>query len=102
LSDEETSPFSWTCNVAIQGTGLNRNRPEDSFGIGYFHSALSDDFVNALTPVFNLGDVDGVELYYNAAVTELFHLTADLQIIEPAEEQFDTAVVFGLRGYVGF
>jgi porin len=101
IADEETSPFAWSCNVAIQATGVNRNRPEDAVGIGYFHTGLSDDFVAALSPVFDLHDVDGVELYYKAVVSEMFHITADLQIVEPAEEQFDTAVVFGLRGTLG-
>jgi porin len=101
IADEETSPFAWSCNVAIQATGLNRSRPKDSIGIGYFHTGLSDDFVDALSPVFDLQDVDGIELYYNAAVAECFQLTADLQVVEPAEEQFDTAVVFGLRGTIG-
>ncbi|NQT11977.1 MAG: carbohydrate porin, partial [Planctomycetes bacterium] len=43
-------------------------------------------------------DVQGVELYYNAAVTPWFHLTADLQIVEPAAVANDTAVVVGIRG----
>jgi porin len=88
-------------NVGIQAQGLYRGRPEDTVGIGYFHSALSDDFVNSLSPVFDLDDVDGVELFYNAAVADCFHLTADLQIVEPAEQQLDTAVVFGVRGVIG-
>jgi porin len=101
LSDPETSPFNWSCNVAIQATGVNRSRPQDTIGVGYFHSGLSNDFVNALSPAFTLDDLDGVELYYKAPVTDFFHLTADLQVIEPAEEQFNTAVVFGLRGVLG-
>jgi porin len=48
-----------------------------------------------------LDDLDGVELYYKAPVTDFFHLTGDLQVIEPAEEQLDTAVVVGLRGVLG-
>jgi porin len=101
LCDESTSPFAWTCNVAIQGQGLNRSRPQDAIGVGYFHSALSDDFVDSLNPPFNLGDVDGIELYYSAAISACFNVTADLQVIEPAEEQLNTAVVFGLRGVIG-
>lgn len=88
--------------MAIQATGLNRHRPQDSIGIGYFHTGLSDDFVNWLSPTFNLQDVDSVELYYSAQASKCFNLTVDLQVIEPAEEQFNTAVVFGLRGTLGF
>lgn len=101
LADQETSPISWSCNVAIQAQGLNRQRPQDSIGVGYFHTALSDTFKQQLSPAFDLRDVDGVEMYYNAAVTKCFQLTADLQVIEPADATNDTAVVCGLRGTVG-
>lgn len=101
LSDPDTSPFNWSCNVAIQATGMNRSRPQDTIGVGYFHSGLSNTFVDSLSPAFDLGDLDGVELYYKAPVNDFFHLTADLQVIEPAEEQLNTAVVFGLRATLG-
>ena len=90
------------CALALSiAIGPGRSGPDDAIGIGYFHTGLSDDFVNSLSPLFDLDDVDGVELYYKAAVSKMFDITADLQIVEPAEEQFDTAVVFGLRGTLG-
>jgi porin len=101
VSDEATSPFSWTGNVGLQAQGFNRHRPHDSMGIGWFHSALSDDFVSALSPAFTLDDVDGIELYYNAAISKMFHLTADFQVIEPADVTNDTAFVVGLRATIG-
>jgi len=30
ISDGNPSPISWAGNVAIQGTGLNRHRPQDA------------------------------------------------------------------------
>jgi porin len=101
LADEETCPFQWTGNVAIQAQGLSAGRPDDTAGVAYFYTGLSDDFRALVNPVVNLNDLQGVELYYNAAVAECFHLTADLQVINPAEISSDTAVVFGLRGTVG-
>jgi porin len=101
LADEDTSPFSWSCNVAIQAQGLIRNRPQDTMGIGYFHTGLSGPFKESLSPALDLQDINGVELYYNAAVSKCFQLTADLQVIEPADTSNDTAVVFGLRGTLG-
>lgn len=101
LADERTSPFGWSGNVAIQAQGWNCCRPQDAMGIGYFHTGLSGDFQNLISPLLNLHDIDGVELYYNAAVTKMVHVTADLQVIEPANVANDTAVVFGLRAYVG-
>jgi porin len=101
LADENTSPIGWSANVAIQAQGFSNARPHDSMGVGYFHTGLSDDFQNLLSPAITLQDVNGVELYYNAAVAKSFQLTTDLQIIEPANVANDTAVVFGVRGTVG-
>jgi porin len=101
LADEQTSPFSWSANVGIQATGFLCPRPADSMGVGYFYTGLSDDFTNLLSPMLTLHDINGVELYYNAAVAKSFNLTTDLQVIEPADVTNDTAVVFGLRGTVG-
>jgi porin len=101
VADEETCPFAWTGNFAMQFHGLNRCRPHDTLGVGYFYSGLSDDFKTLLDPVLDLGDVHGGELYYNMAITKYIQLTADLQVIEPADNANDTAVVAGLRAYIG-
>jgi porin len=100
IADEETSPFQWTANVAIQGQGLLAGRPQDSAGVGYFFTGLSSEFQSLLSPVLDLHDVHGVEIYYNATLSKCFALTADLQVIEPAEVASDTAVVFGVRGSI--
>jgi porin len=51
-------------------------------------------------PTVDLQDVQGVELYYNAAIAPWFHLTADLQIIDNENVADDTAIIFGLRGNI--
>jgi len=100
ISDGNPSPISWAGNVAVQGTGLNRSRPQDAVGVSYFHTSLSSDFRQLASPVLTLRDVNGVELYYNAAVTPWFHLTPDLQIVTPADRSLNTAIVVGLRGKI--
>jgi porin len=102
LADPATSPVSWSANVGIQAQGFNPCRPHDSVGVGYFHTGISKDLRNALAPIFDLHDVDGVETYYNMAVMKGFQLTTDFQVINPAEHREDTAVVLGLRGTLGF
>ena len=99
FSDPETSPYEWTANVSMEGYGLVRGREDDRMGAGYFYMGLSDEFKNLL-PILALDDLQGMEIYYNAAVTPWFHLTADLQIVEPALGRRDTAVVLGLRGKI--
>ncbi len=97
IADDLTSPVGWSANLGFQATGLSSTRPNDAFGIGYFHTGISDDLTNLFSPVLTLQNVDGVEMYYSAAVAKGLQLTANLQIIEPANVQNDTAVVFGLR-----
>lgn len=101
LADESTSPFHWTANVGIQGRGVLCGREKDTVGMGYFYSGLSGQFKTLLAAApLDLGDLQGVELYYNAEVTPWFHVAADLQIIEPADQTQDTAIAFGLRAKV--
>ena len=49
-----------------------------------------------------IGDGQGIELFYNYAVTPWFHLTPDIQVIDPSRELIDTALVLGLRGKIDF
>jgi len=99
FADPETSPYEWTMSVSLEGYGLISGREDDRMGIGYFYSGLSEEF-KSLLPALALDDLQGAEIYYNAAVTPWFHLTADLQFVEPAFSRNDTAVVVGLRGKI--
>ncbi|QDU47300.1 Carbohydrate-selective porin, OprB family [Symmachiella dynata] len=96
LADEETSPYRWTGNVALQAQGMIRGRDNDTLGVGYFYSGLSGQF-KSLQRQFDVDNLQGGEIYYNATITPWFHLTADLQVVEPSVQFNDTAVVFGLR-----
>ncbi len=102
LADPKTSPYAWICNVSLQAQGLVACREQDTMGVGYFYSGVSADLKNLFPRLLPLDDVQGVELYYNAAITPWFHLTADLQVVEPANSERDTALVLGLRGKVDF
>jgi porin len=45
----------------------------------------------------------GVEAYYNAEITPWFHVTADLQVVEPALRDIaSTAFLAGLRAKISF
>ncbi|QEG33504.1 carbohydrate porin [Bythopirellula goksoeyrii] len=96
-SDETTSPFQWSTNVAIQSKGLNRRRPNDAIGIGGFYTGISNDLQNLVSSVVDVQDVYGAELYYNMEIAKCFHLTGDLQFVEPGNASNDTAVVVGMR-----
>ena len=102
FSDRENSPFKVTSAVSFEAFGVNDCRPNDRIGIAWFYSALNDDFQNAFSTTTPIGDVFGGEVYYNAAITPWFHLTLDLQVIEPAIDANDTALVLGLRAKTTF
>jgi porin len=102
LADPKTGPYQWGFNVALQGQGLIERREQDTMGVAYFYSGISNDLKDLAPRLLPLDDLQGVELYYNAAVTPWFHLTADLQVVEPAFTRNDTAVVLGLRGKMDF
>ena len=101
VSDEETSPFGVTASLSLEAFGAMCGRPNDRMGIGYFYSELNSDFKDLFVLGGNpLNDPHGGEIYYNVEITPWFHLTADLQVIAPAMQANDTAVVFGLRAKI--
>jgi porin len=48
------------------------------------------------------GNVYGGEAYYNAEINPWFHLTFDLQVVNPSFESRDDAIVAGLRAKIDF
>ena len=44
----------------------------------------------------------GTELFYNVEVTPWLHITADVQYVNPAEEQRGSDVVLGIRSNIRF
>jgi porin len=55
-----------------------------------------------LGPVAPSGNEQGFELYYNAAITNWFTLTADIQAVDPALFESRSAFLFGLRAKIDF
>jgi porin len=103
VADKRTSQYEWTMNASLQAQGLLFGRDQDTMGIGYFYSGLSGDFKALLgAGGVAFADLQGAEFYYNAAVTPWFHLTGDLQVIQPGMVANDTAVVAGLRANLRF
>ena len=100
MSDGNPSFARWNGMISVEGFGLNACRPLDRMGVSYFYTGLSDDFRQLTSPVVQLEAVQGVEFYYNAAVTPWFHLTGDLQIVDNENEAQDTAVILGLRAKI--
>ncbi|MGC4005775.1 MAG: carbohydrate porin [Pirellulales bacterium] len=104
IGDDQTNPFAWFLSTGIGGNSPIAGREaKDTFGVGYYYLATSDEIGPFLTAALGpIGDGHGVEMFYNYAATPWFHLTPNLQILEPEPETVDTAVVVGLRGKIVF
>ncbi|MEK6257870.1 MAG: carbohydrate porin [Planctomycetota bacterium] len=102
ISDGNPCPIRWITSVGLSGSSLIASREADTFGVGYFYTGLSQEVKTLTAPLLLLDDEQGVEMYYNIAVTRWFALTADVQFINPANERRDTAVVPGLRAKLDF
>ncbi len=100
LADEDTNPVQWSLAGGVGGRGLLPTRPNDSFGIGYFFVDLKGGVVANLIGLKSAEQ--GMEIYYEAEITPWFHVTPDLQIVDPGLSASDTAVILGLRGNITF
>jgi carbohydrate-selective porin OprB len=78
--------------AVLGGTSPIPGRQKDNFGIGYYYLAISSDLKETLQPFtrlpiigpkFQLRDEQGVEIFYNIALTGWMKLAADLQIVQP-------------------
>lgn len=94
LTDGNPNPIKWFANASLVGYSPFRGRENDTIGLGYYHLGVSD--VPILT-VRGFGDENGVELFYNAAVSARFHITPDLQVLDPAQSQNPTTLLVGIR-----
>jgi porin len=102
FSEPANSPFQWTGSLSVEAFGRMISRPNDRMGIAYCYNALNSDFQNTFSTISPVGDLQGGEVYYNAQITPWFHVTADLQAVEPAVQDQDTALVLGLRAKLDF
>lgn len=99
LTDGDPNPIHWFANVSLVGTSPIVGRENDTIGVGYYHLGISK------LPIFTIHDIgaeNGVELFYNAAVTPWFHVTPDLQILDPAQHHTAPALLFGIRARLSF
>lgn len=99
-SDGDVNPVAGFYSIGISGKGLIPSRQNDTFGIGYYFLNVSHELPGPIAR--RISDEQGVELYYNCAITPWCKLTPDIQIVHPTREGVDTVVVFGLRFKMDF
>lgn len=98
IADANTNPLAWFLSFGIGGSSPIRSRPADTFGVGWYYSGTSSQIGPILQSVVGpIGNGQGVECFYNYALTPAIRLTPDFQVIVPARENIDPALVVGLR-----
>ncbi|MFI5340142.1 MAG: carbohydrate porin [Candidatus Methylomirabilales bacterium] len=91
VTDGEVNPVQQFYSIGLGGKGLIPGRDRDTFGIGYYYLVLSDKLPQLIQRVTR--NEQGVELYYNVAVTPWLHITPDIQIISPTRKSVDITIV---------
>ncbi len=101
IADDSANPIAWFLSFGLGGNSSISGREADTMGVGWFYTGTSNKIGPLLTGLLGeIGDGQGVELFYNIAITPNLYLTPDLQVLIPAREQIDPAVVLGLRGVI--
>ncbi len=100
LTNGEVNPVEQFYSIGLGGKGLIPGRDRDSFGVGYYYVVLSDELPQLIKD--RARDEQGVEIYYNFALTPWLRITPDIQIISPARKSVDTTVVAGVRVKIDF
>jgi porin len=100
FADKNTNPIDWAASIGVGGKGMIPGRSDDTFGIGYYFSHLQQ--TRFITAMGIRDHADGLEAYYNLAITRAVDLTFDAQVVDAAEPKKDPAVVLGARLNVRF
>ena len=93
-SDGDPNPFEWFASLNLAGRGVADSRPLDRFGLGYYYLGLTDKEIVDVLPI---DDEQGVEVFYNFALTPAVYLSADLQYVDTGLEFSDDVWVAQLR-----
>ncbi len=103
IADDSTNPLAYFLSAGLGGNSPICGREQDRFGIGYYYAATSNEIAPFLQVATGpLGDGQGVELFYNAAVNGALSITPDLQFIAPSRDRINNAVVAGIRANLAF
>ncbi len=102
IADGNPNVINSSITAGIGGDALFWERPQDNFGLGFYYYDFSDDLQNALEPTINFDNELGMEAFYNYAVTPWFHISGDIQYINPADGSREHSFVAGLRTNIQF
>ena len=103
ISDGNPNPIKWYLSLGIGGNSPLCGRDQDSFGLGWYHLGLSDEFGPIANLLLQPRDETGVELYYKAVFDDWLDVTTDIQFVEPGiRSDATTALSVGTRVNIEF
>lgn len=103
IADEHTSPIDMFLSCGVGGNVPFAMRGDDTFGIGWYYASTSPQIGTLITSQFGpIGDGQGIECFYNYAVTPAIRITPDVQYVVPALRSAEPAFIAGVRALVSF
>jgi porin len=103
IADPDTSPIDAFLSFGVGGNVPGRFHRDDTFGIGWYWASASPQIGTLITSQFGpVGDGQGIECFYNHAVTPAVRITPDLQYVVPTLRSAEPALIAGVRALVSF
>jgi porin len=100
VADQDTNPIKWSASIGVGGRGMIPSRDQDIFGVGYYYTKAQETRISG--PLGVADHSQGVEAFYNVAITPATHLTFDVQVLDSALSDVDTSVIIGMRLNLAF
>lgn len=101
VADKDASVAHQFYSIGIGGKGLIEGRDHDRFGLGHFHTSLSDKLPKFISSLF-FDAADGVEAFYNIQIKPWLHITPDFQYINPSDRSVSDTYIAGVRAKMDF
>ena len=103
VADPDTSPIDAFLSFGVGGNVPGRRRRDDTFGVGWYWASSSPQIGSLITSQFGpVGDGQGIECFYNYAVTPAVRITPDVQYVVPALRLAEPSLIAGVRALVSF
>jgi porin len=103
IADPNTSPIDAFLSFGFGGSAPGRSRRNDTFGVGWYWASASPEIGTLITSQFGpVGDGQGIECFYNYALTPAVSITPDLQYVVPTLRLAEPALIAGVRALVSF
>jgi len=103
IADPNTSPIDAFLSFGFGGSAPGRSRRNDTCGVGWYWASASPGIGTLITSKFGpVGDGQGIECFYNYALTPAVRITPDLQYVVPSLRLAEPALIAGVRALVSF